>query len=111
MLKFTLSSLVASFPVAVELPHKQCLSDYNNGRPSLLGSCSLMARLSEASAASEEKCEWENGKTTVAVRLSAKTKTKEAVAAAALPAKMKGVGYCDWVQISLNLISISLKTF
>jgi len=46
---------------------------------------------------------------TVAAGLSAKTKTNEA--GAALPAKMKGVECCDWVHISLNLISISLRTF
>ena len=39
------------------------------------------------------------------------TEIKVAVAAAALAAKMKGIGGCDWVQISLNLISISLRTF
>ena len=41
--------------------------------------------------------------------LSVKTKTKEMVVTAALLAKMKGVGCCDWVQVSLNLIS--LRTF
>ena len=41
MLKLNLSSLVALFSVAVELPDKRCLSDHNNGRSSLLGSCSL----------------------------------------------------------------------
>jgi len=45
----------------------------------------------------------------VVARLS--VKTKEVVAATALPAKMKGVGCCDWVHISLNLISISLRHF
>jgi len=45
MLKLTLSSLVALFSNDVELPHRQCLSDHNNGRPSLLGLCSLKGSL------------------------------------------------------------------
>ena len=37
MLKLTLSFPVALFSIVVKLPHRRCLSDHNNGRPSLLG--------------------------------------------------------------------------
>ena len=98
MLKLTLSSSVPSFSVAVELPHRWCLSDHNNGRPSLLGSCSLKGSFKWnfcCLRGEMQMGEWENDS-----GCWVDCENENEAVAAALPTKWRGLGVVIGVDLT-----------